>query len=141
MEKIENYIKIITYTVILITIIVLAVKILKIKLDKNKNGKIEKEEIESANYDYVMSFLIDTMKVITKGIVNDTGCKVITAEKLIEKAIKNQDNQKIEKEIKEEFENQEKQREQEELDKKLELEMLKKQSLENKIEKEKNKNA
>lgn len=133
MDKIEQYIKLITYAVILITIICLAVKILKTKLDKNKNGKIEKEEIESNNYQYVMSFLIDTMKVITKGIVNDTGCKVITAEKLIEKAIKNQDNTKIEKEIKEEFENQEKIKKQEEEDKRLELEMLKKQNLANKI--------
>lgn len=134
MNNWEFYLKIAMYIILMISAVVLLIKILYNKADKNKNGKLDKEEIESSNLAYVMSFLMDTLKMITKGIVNDIGCKVVTAEKLIAKALKNQDSDKIEKEIKEDFENQEKIKEQEENDKKLELEMLKKQKLFNEIE-------
>jgi len=134
MNNWEFYLKIAMYIILMISAVVLLIKILYNKADKNKNGKLDKEEIESSNLAYVMSFLMDTLKMITKGIVNDIGCKVVTAEKLIAKALKNQDSNKIEKEIKEDFENQEKIKEQEENDKKLELEMLKKQKLFNEIE-------
>ena len=133
MNNLEMYLKIIAYVLIVISGVILLFKLLFNKADKNKNGKIDKEEIESSNLAYVMSFLIDTLKIITKGIVNDTGCKVATAEKLIAKALKNQDSKKIEKEIVDEFNNQEKIKEQEENDKKLELEMLKKQKFYNDI--------
>lgn len=134
MNNWEFYLKIAMYIILMISAIVLLWKIIFNKADKNKNGKLDKEEIDSSNVAYVMSFLMDTLKIITKGIVNDVGCKVVTAEKLIEKALKNQDSQKIEKEIKEDFENQEKIKEQEENDKKLELEILKKQKLFNEFQ-------
>ncbi len=133
MNNWEFYLKIAMYIILMTSAVVLLCKILFNKVDKNKNEKIDKEEIESSDVAYVMSFLMDTLKIITKGIVNDVGCKVVTAEKLIAKALKNQDSQKLEKEIKEDFENQEKIKEQEENDKKLELEMLKKQKLFNEI--------
>ena len=87
---ITNLLSTILLTVSAIIIFISLIKKLLIKkYDKNKNGKLEeseKEEILKENHDYIMSFLGDTLKVITKGIMNDIGCKVETAEKLILKS-------------------------------------------------------
>lgn len=109
-NTIEPFLKIISYITIIITTIIIAIKILKTKYDKNNNNKLEKaekEEMLKENYEYVMSFLKDSMKCIAKGIVNDTGCKLTTAEKLMKKGFEEitKQNEEIEKEIKEEQKN------------------------------------
>lgn len=142
--KLKNILEI-TGSVLLITCgLIILVKIIKAKYDKNKNNKLEteeKEEMLKDNYNYVMSFLGDSLKCIVKGIVQDTGCKIITAEKLILKAMNDltKQNENLDEELNKEKEEILKYEEQQKADLALQAEMLKKQRLEMKIVEENNK--
>lgn len=123
----------------IIIFISLIKKLLIKKYDKNKNGtleKSEKEEILKENHDYIMSFLGDTLKVIVKGIMNDIGCKVETAEKLIFKSFNEiiEQNEKIQEEFNEELTKKEEIEKQNALNQKLREDMEKRLKLENEVE-------
>lgn len=143
MSKIITYANIISTILLTISALFILINLIKSllikKYDKNKNGKLdksEKEEILKENHDYIMSFLGDTLKVITKGIMNDIGCKIETAEKLILKSFNEmtEKNEEIKAEYNEEITKKEEIEKQNALNQKLKDDMEKRIKLENEVE-------
>lgn len=138
--KYTNLISTILLTISAVIIFISIIKKLLIKkYDKNKNGKLEeteKEEILKNNYDYVMSFLGDSLKVIAKGIMNDIGCKLETAEKLILKSFNEmtENNDTLKKEYDEEIAKKQEIEKQNALNEKIKADMEKRIRLENEVE-------
>lgn len=148
MSKILNYLNFFSVILLSISALLILIKLIKSiilkKYDSNNNGKIEeneKEEILKDNHDYIMAFLGDTLKVIVKGIMNDIGCKVETAEKLILKSFNEmtEKNEEIKAEYNEEITKKEEIEKQNALNQKLKEDMEKRTSLENEVERLKKK--